>query len=241
MNNIRCMIVDDEPDAVTLLQLCLKELYPHFRIVGTYSNWKDAFHSLSEHDTDILFTDICMPEKSGMDLLKMLPVIESEIIFTTAYSEYALPAFQFSPAGYLLKPIVDTELVTVVHKAMERIKYKNLAKHSHHDKIGIHNNKGIDYIATDSIIYLESFNKCTRVFTTAGEYTSSYYLGMFKTLLDDTFYQVHRSFIVNLNAIVRYESSGVIIMSNKKEIPVARSVKEQFLSLFNVIANNKNV
>ncbi len=63
MNNIRCMIVDDEPDAVTLLQLCLKELYPHFRIVGTYSNWKDAFHSLSEHDTDILFTDICMPEK----------------------------------------------------------------------------------------------------------------------------------------------------------------------------------
>ncbi|MDR3680324.1 MAG: LytTR family DNA-binding domain-containing protein [Flavipsychrobacter sp.] len=245
MDNITCIIVDDESDALELLKLCINDLYPQLKIVGMYNNWKDAFHALNQAAPDILFTDISMPEKTGMDMLKLLPGIKSEIIFTTAHSEYALPAFQFSPSGYLLKPVIDADLVFVVNKALERIRYKKMAtaadQHTFVNKIGIHNNKGIDYIPVSSIIYLESFNKCTKVITDSNEYISSYYLGTFKPMLGDAFYQVHRSFIVNLNSIVRYASSGVIVMSNKKEIPLARSSREQFLKLFNVINNTSHL
>ena len=238
--NFTCIIVDDEQDAVELLSDRINHLFKNITISGTYLNWKEALEALREQNCDLVLLDISMPGKNAIDLLKLLPDLGSEIIFVTAHEEYALDAFSFSASGYLLKPVDDAELYAAVNKAIVRIQHKKLARQganpSSHvsDKIGIPNNHGIDYVNISDILYLESTNKCTRIVTAKAGYISSLNLGRFQYLVENhSFFQVHRSYIVNLNSILRYETSGLIIMSNKAEIPVSRSVKNEFLKIFN--------
>lgn len=238
--NYTCIIVDDEQDAIDLLTYRISLLYHNINIADSFTHWQEALKAMRNNKYDILFIDISMPGKSGFELLKLLPGLESEIIFVTAHDNYALNAFSFSATGYILKPINDTELAAAINKSIERINYKTLASQSKtppaksNDKIGIPKNHGIDYINITDILYLESVNKCTQIITNTGKYTSSSNIGTFRYLVDThPFFQVHRSYIVNLNCILRYESSGSIIMQDKKEIPIARNTKQDFLKLFN--------
>ena len=239
-NNFSCAIVDDEPKAIELLKECLKDLYTNIEIRGTYTTWNSALAVLREHQFDLLFLDVSMPGKTGMDLLSLLPGMKSEVIFITAHSEFALNAFRFFPTGYILKPIDDKELAVAVDKAMERIRHKRAALAnvplSVESKIGIPNNNGIDYLEINNILYLEATNKCTNIITRDGNLTSSYSLARFKNLVEKhTFFQVHRSFIVNLNCIKRYEANGSIFMLNGAEIPIAKNYRDDFLQHFHKV------
>jgi two-component system LytT family response regulator len=244
-HNYSCAIVDDEPKAIELLKECLAYLFPGLEILGSYTTWNEALPALRTMECDILFLDISMPGKSGMDLLALLPGIESEIIFITAHSEHALNAFKFSPAGYILKPIDDAQLTNSVDRALERVQFRKQAKQNSaapavSAKIGIPNNKGTDYLNIEDIIYLESVNNCTKVVATHGDITSSYTLSRFKVILEKhTFYQVHRSYIVNLNHIKRYTNEGGILMSNGLDIPISRNFKDGFLHMFSKVSKSQ--
>lgn len=238
-----CTIVDDEPKAAELLNEVVRELYGNIIVNGVYHSWQTAYAALKANEPDILFLDIQMPQKNGMDMLKLLPELKSEIIFVTAFSDQALQAFNFSASGYILKPINDAMLVKAIDKAIERIRHKRTAAQKTTDlshiasKIGIPNNKGTDYINIDSIIYLEATKRYTSVVTAANDFLSSYSIGKFKEMLEGhEFYQIHRSFIINLNYVKRYESSGIVIMSNGKEIPVSKNAKDEFLQMFERIS-----
>ena len=242
INNYTCIIVDDEPDAIELLECRIKLLFQNILITGTYTHWEKALEALRTQKCDLLLLDISMPGKNGIDLLKLLPNLECEIVFVTAHENYAIDAFDFPTSGYILKPADDAALFKAINKALERVHKNKLAKQSQpqatfiSDKIGIPNNHGIDYINVADILYLESTNKCTRIVTAKAEHISSLNLGKFQNLIDQhCFFQVHRSYIINLNCILRYESSGLVIMTNKMEIPVSRSTKTEFLQLFNSI------
>ena len=239
-SNFTCVIVDDEQDAIELLTRRISYLYKNITITGSYTAWDKALTALKIEPCDLLFMDISMPGKDGMQLLKLLPGIKSEIIFVTAHDNFALEAFSFSASGYILKPIDDEELSLAVDKALTRIDNRKRANNNSAtgahlvEKIGIPNNQGIDYIDIQDIMYLESTNKCTKIVTTKGEFVSSHNLGKFQNLVDThSFFQVHRSYIINLMHILRYESSLIVIMANKNEIPVSRNVKSDFLKLFN--------
>lgn len=241
MNSIyNCIIVDDEQDAIDLLSARIAYLYDNLSIADTFAHWEDALIALRNKKYDIVFLDISMPGKSGLDLLKLLPGLDAEIIFVTAFDNFALQAFSFSATGYILKPVDDTELTTAINKSMERIRNKKLANqpqaaaHKLNDKIGVPNKQGVDYVNVNEILYLESINKCTQIVTQKTKYTSSSNIGMYKHLTENpVFFQVHRLFIINLNCILRYETSGMIIMQDKKEIPLSRTIKQDFLKLFN--------
>jgi two-component system LytT family response regulator len=235
-SNYSCIIVDDEQAAINLLSVRLNKIYKNIQIKGSCLHWEDALDLLRTNSYDILFLDISLPGKNSIELLKLLPALDCEIVFVTAHEEHAIEAFNFSTSGYILKPFTDAELAKAVNKAIQRVATKRLALNIENtppvinDKIGIPNNYGIDYVKIEDIIYMESITKCTRIVTTKGEYISSNNLGTFKKLVDDrSFFAVHRSFIINLNWVLRYNTSGVVIMSNKKEIPVARSVRIDFL------------
>lgn len=233
-----CIIIDDEHHAIGLLTARLKTLYNNIEVIGTYTSWTDGLEAMRSNTADIVFLDISIGDKNGIDLLTLVPALESEVIFVTAYAEYALQAFRLAASGYIVKPIGDIELNLAVNKVTERIRNKRLAKMHNagavHLKIGIPSGNGINYYNTNDIIYFEAVNNYTRLVMHNGELTSSYNIGKIGTLLEGLpFYQLHRSYIVNLNHIVRYEGSGVVIMVNKKEIPVARSAKEGFLKMFN--------
>jgi two-component system LytT family response regulator len=242
MNHYQCIIIDDEQDAIELLSNRIEELFENIEIVATVSNWKSALHTLRSKPADIVFLDISMPEKSGFDLLKLLPDLKTEIIFVTAHDNFALNAFAVSATGYVLKPIDDTELSAAINTALRRIDDKRAARQGATNnyaatmnvspKIRIPNNSNFDYVNIQDIIYLESVNKCTMIVTDKGKYTSATNLGSYKYLTDEfSFFQVHRSFIVNINYVMRYESSGLLIMKDKTEIPISRNLKQDFLQL----------
>jgi len=234
-----CAIVDDEPDAIELLKHRIGLLFPNLKVEGTFMQWQDALSALRTNKYDILFSDISMPGKNGLDLLKLLPDLESEIIFVTAHEDYALKAFSFAASGYILKPIDDSELASAISRSLERVMNRTIAKENQkasvvvQEKIKIPGRHSIDYVNVSDILYLESINKCTQITGIGFKYLASVHLGTYKYLAESgAFFQVHRSFIVNLNAVTRYETNGNIVMKDGKEIPVARSSRLDFLSAF---------
>lgn len=240
-HDIKCIIIDDELKAIELLRGRLKLLFPDIRIVGMYTDWKLGLEALRTNQVDLLFLDVSMPEKSGIDFLKLFPTMPFQVIFITAYAEFALQAIKFSAAGYVLKPIDDEELSFAVKKVIDNLKSKNIVAqasiNAHNSvKIGVPNVKGVDYLSPDDVLYFESVNKYTKVVTKDYSIMSSYNLGEFKKVIDpETFYQVHRSYLVNLYHIKRYESSGILIMDDNMEIPVSRATRNDFLSVFSKI------
>lgn len=241
LNSFTCLIVDDEPNAIQLVTAFVNEFYKNIEIVGTYATWDTALEGINKHQADIIFMDISLPGKNGISILKQAANLKSEIIFVTAYEQYAIEAFGFRTSGYVLKPIAEDKFIEATDRALERIQLRKIASNNEmalkNAKIGIPNNKAIDYINISDILYFESINKSTRVVTRHTELISSYHIGKFKAAVDGhMFYQVHRSYIVNLDFISRYETAGAtLVMSNKKEIPVSRSEKERFLKLFTII------
>ncbi|MGN6348928.1 MAG: LytR/AlgR family response regulator transcription factor [Flavipsychrobacter sp.] len=242
MKKYNAIIVDDEPQAIELLVRHVNMLQKNIEILSTYTSWSKALEGLRTkiEDCDILFLDISINGRSGIDLLKIFPDIKSEVIFITAYSDFALNAIKFSPCGYLLKPIDEVELVLTLDKAITRIETKRMAKcasdNHFEERVGIFNNKGIDYVDIQDIIYFESVNQYTKIMTQKSEYISSYHLGKFSNITDRyPFFKAHRSYVINLKNILRYETSGIVIMSNKKEIPISRSQRNVFLKIFDAI------
>lgn len=241
-----CIIIDDETKAIKLLADQITALYKNIEIVGTFTSWEEALDALRANNFDILFLDISMPHKNGISLLKLVPELQSEIVFVTAYSDYALEAFNFSATGYILKPTTDQILTKVVDKAIERVDSRKIARqrNNHHispllSKLGIPNNKGLDYVNFDDILYFEAITRYTKVVTKDSKILSSYSIGKFSELVAGLlFYMVHRSFIVNMKYIHRYESSGIVIMSNGAEIPVARNARENFFKLLDKVSRN---
>ncbi len=234
-----CILVDDELFAIELLSEQLSHLYKNLRIDAICTDWESALNKMRERDFDLLFMDVSMPGKNGINLLKLMPSISGEIIFITAHEEFAIDAFKFNTAGYLLKPVSDIDLSHAVDRALSRVKNRLIANNNItpniNDKIGVPNNYGIDYLSISDILYVVSENKCTKIVTPTKTYISFNPLIKFRILIDSyKFMQVHRSYIVNLNAILRYESSGLIIMSNKHEIPLARTYKNDFLGRINL-------
>ena len=184
-----------------------------------------------------------MGSKTGFDLLKLVPGLESELIFITAHAEYALEAFSHAATGYIVKPVRDKDLVVAVDRAMARINDKKAAHTKTRSfvdgKIGIANNNGIDYLDVSDILYFEAVEGYTKVITKNSSILSSFRIGKVASILEGMpFFQVHRSYIVNLNYISRYDSSGFVVMANKDEIPVSRSFKDSFLHFFNTLSHS---
>lgn len=231
----KAIIVDDEPKMGALLLEILNDLFPNIEVDDPYTNWKDAIKAIHHTQPDILFMDISMPEKSGFDILNLLPDIEAEIIFVTAHSEFAIEAFEHAASGYLLKPINETKLIDTVNRVLKKIEKKNATQtKTVPSKIGIPDNDSIVYYNISDIIYLESVNRYTHIVTNDQIITSSYSLGTYKKTLLDTsnsnFLLAHRSFIINLEHVVRFDANNFVVMSNGKEVPVSKNSKAEFLN-----------
>ncbi|HTN44791.1 MAG TPA: LytTR family DNA-binding domain-containing protein [Flavipsychrobacter sp.] len=230
MREYTCIIIDDEAKAIEVLADTIKELYANIRIAGVYSNWKDALQAMRKKDYDILFLDISMPEKSGFDLLGFVPHINAEIIFVTAHQEYALDAFNYPATAYVLKPVEDLALDKAMQKALAKIDSRKAGMQTH--RIAVPDNQGVYYFDENDIIYLEAKIKHTLVKTKNKAFISTQAFGIFKDMLGRyPFFQVHRSFIVNVNYVLRYERTGILTMSEGQTIPVSKHIREDFLKL----------
>lgn len=245
---MKAIIIDDEQKARNLLRILLTENCPQIKDIYEADGLPEGVRLINEHKPEIVFLDIEMPGYSGIELLDFFSPnqIDFEIIFTTAYSEYAIKAFELNAVDYLLKPLRDEQVENAVIKAIQQIgnsnvnerfeELKNTLKASSVRKIGLPVSNGVLFVKFDDIILLEADRMYTKVFTLSNEeILVSKPLKYFSDLLNDTaeFYQPHRSFLINLKHIKQYvnQDGGYIIMDNEKNVSISRDRREEFFQV----------
>lgn len=236
MNKYSIIIVDDEHLARKLLQDFIGQI-PELEIQGIFSSGADALNFLEEHQIDIMLTDIQMPSLSGIDIVKKCKR-PNTIIFTTAYSNYALDGFELNITDYLLKPISFARFEQAIIKAIEYIKLlKNQTIQetkpniSSKDFITIRADYKIYKIKYSHIYYIEGHSEYVKFYTKDKNITAYYTLKKLEVELpNDKFLRVHKSYIVSTDLIDAIESEFVVLP--EKRIPIGHRYKEEVMKYF---------
>lgn len=225
----RCVIIDDEPAAHYVLVNYI-EKYPRLELVQQFYNGVDALNFLREHEVDLLFLDIDMPELSGLDLLKILPS-PTKTILTTAYSEYALESYDYGVIDYLLKPIYLPRFL----KAIDRFfSMENPGTDTQAEETVTSLNVKVDGYFIDielsQILYLQSLGNYVKIFTKSKTYLASSSTNEIQQYLPEhLFKRVHKSYIVALDKISQTDKD--IIFINKVEIPIGITYRSELKDL----------
>ena len=248
---LRVLIIDDEAHMRDTLVKLLELHCPEVLVVGQASGVVTGAAAINEFHPDLVFLDIQMKDGTGFDLLYNLPSIDFKVIFVTAYDKYALQAFRCSAVDYLLKPVNPELLTDAVKRAGQMIQEhfnlqmkaleENLKSvNKQHKKIIIKTTENIHLLDMKNIISCESDNSYTTIHTSEGDkIVVSKTLKDYEDLLADCgFYRVHKSYLINLLQIKRFErqDGGSIVMSNDLKIPVASRKRDELLLLFEKLA-----
>lgn len=233
---LNCWIVDDEPLAVSLLESYVNKV-PFLKLTGKYSNALSAMQNIANEKVDVLFLDIQMPEVNGMDFAHTIS-LHTRVIFTTAFSEYAVEGYRVNALDYLLKPFSFEEFVAAAKKAynwFEIIKQKSIPElEKEREKVGIFVKSEYKYlhILYDDIIYIEGLKDYVKIYTLIDAKPILSLMSL-KQLEEDLpsgkFVRVHRSYIINVDKITSINKNKILI--NKKQIPIGETYKKQFMSL----------
>jgi DNA-binding LytR/AlgR family response regulator len=230
MAKYKCVIADDEPIARDIILSYCSHL-PSLEVVATCSNAIETRTALANDSTDILFLDINMPVMSGIALLKTLRN-PPQVIFTTAYKEFAVDAFDLAACDYLLKPFSFERFVVAVDKAVERLQAKSSssqeqAASTSGESIFIKADGKIYKILQQDLLYAEASGNYTKFVTIQNVLLPSMTFSNTEELLPKrVFVRVHRSFIINKNKISHIEGNRVFI--GKTEIPIGSNYKDTF-------------
>jgi two-component system LytT family response regulator len=243
---MKAIIIDDEPHSIGILKQLLSLYCPRVKLIAECSNAETGAAAIQELQPELVFLDIAMPRKSGIEMLEEMEEINFEIIFVTAYNEYAIKAFHYSATDYLIKPIEEQQLVLAVQKAEKRIAGRQHQEQVHaltHNlkhpadmqrmKLCIPTIKGFQVVEINDILYCEADKNYT-VFHMADKKNvcSSRTMLEYELLLSDSFFmRVHRSYLINLNHIREYQrgDGGIVVMKDGMEIEISRRKKEPFL------------
>ncbi|SHI49401.1 two component transcriptional regulator, LytTR family [Mesonia phycicola] len=215
-----CIIVDDEELARTLLESYIKKI-DFLELLNSFESPIEALPTLKSNQVDLLFLDIQMPDLNGTDFAKMISP-ETRVIFTTAYSEYALKGFELNALDYLLKPITFERFLTAVNK----LKANKQSNTPPSDMVTVKSGYDLHRLKTDDITHIESDS----------EYVVFHYLGkklmshqslksLEKTLNSQQFLRVHRSFIINKSKVTGLKGRDLLLGNLK--IPVSDSYYER--------------
>jgi len=214
-----CIIIDDEELARLLLKAYVDKV-DFLNLKGTFENPINALPTLKSETIDIVFLDIQMPDLKGTDFAKIIP-LHSRIIFTTAYSEYALKGFELNALDYLLKPITFDRFLNAVTKIQSLNPVKEIK-----DSITVKSGYDLHKLKLCDILYIESDSEYVVFHTVDKKIMSHQTLKSLEKSLDSTlFIRVHRSYIVNKSKVTSLKSRDLIL--NDKTIPVSDSYYEK--------------
>ncbi len=240
---ISCILIDDEIKALKMLQKKIEKKFPQLKIAETFQDPEKAIVAIRKLKPQLVFLDIAMPNMSGFDVLSQFNNPEFEVIFITAYDNYAIQAIRHAAIGYIVKPIDDEALADAIKKAEKNIKLKTAKENNKKllnllteksNTISIPTQDGFIFIKKDKLVRLEGVEGYTKIITSdSQEYLSSYNLGKFLEILNDdmNFFQPHRSHLVNLKYITRFLNEGYLELVDHSKVPLARSKRKEFLEL----------
>jgi DNA-binding LytR/AlgR family response regulator len=225
--NVRCLLVDDEPPALEILRTYINSL-PGLTIVGECHHAVAAFEFLQQHDVDLIFLDVMMPQLLGTDLLKAIPQ-PPKVIFTTAYRDYAVEGFELGATDYLLKPFSLDRFMKAVYRALDQDSNKTQASPQGTGQfLYIRADRKMVKVLVDDILYIESMKDYIRIFLATGQVITKQTITAIEAMLPhDEFVRVHRSFIIPKKKISAYNQNAVFI--GKVEIPVGPLYKQEVM------------
>ena len=248
---VKAIIIEDEKKSRLALLNLLERYCTNVMVQAEANGVQTGIETIRKHKPDVIFLDIQMPDGSGFRLLEQIGNIDFEIIFTTAFDQYAIKAIKYSALDYLLKPIVPQELINAVEKVEARKIAKNANLNMNIDvlldnlksstkespKIILSTAEKIHVIKIDDILRCESDNYYTNFFFTDGnKLLISKTLKENESLLKDhNFIRPHKSHLVNAKYIRGYmkHDGGYIVMSDESKIPVSRRKKEAMIEIIN--------
>ncbi len=232
---IKALIIDDEPLAQNVIQQYAIKL-PDLTISATCSDAICAHKLLQEMEIDLIFLDINMPKLSGISFLRNLknPPL---VIFTTAYSEYALEGFELNAIDYLKKPFSFDRFCKAYFKAEQLLQLQKTSKHQESEKskpgfLFIKSNKKSYKIEFSDIYYIEGLGDYIQIHLKDEKIVTNLSMKKITELLpDDMFYRIHKSYIISLEKIKLVEGNMVMIKNNK--LPVGNSYRHEFMQYVN--------
>ena len=246
---LKCIAIDDEPLALRQITGYISKI-PYLELSATFNNAIDAQQRLTEEPADLIFADINMPDLNGVDFVRALPD-RPMVIFTTAYSEYAVEGFKLDAVDYLLKPFSFADFSRSAAKANSLYELRQNRRSEPQETASEATPRDKEYISVKAdykvslvriaeIIYLESEGEYVRMHLADGStITTLFRLKNMETALPaESFMRVHRSYIVNLRCIKGYVRSRVFL-SDTEYVPIGENYKESFQRYID--ANFKNL
>ena len=246
---ITAVIIDDEKNALEVLEMQLNKFCTDVNVVAVCEGGVKGIAAIKKYNPDLVFLDIEMPHKNGFDVLNETKGMNYNVVFTTAYDQFAIRAFKFSAVDYLLKPVDITELQAAVEKVKGKSRPPDLneklnmllnqlqpAAQKFTDKIALPVGDAMQFMQPDEIIRCESDSNYTHIFLANGKK-----LTLAKTLKEveeningSPFFRIHQSHLVNMNHISKYikGDNAYVVMKDGSQIGISRNKKEAFLETF---------
>lgn len=245
---IKCVLVDDETNALEMMEWLLKTYCPQAEIAAMCNTAEKGIEAINRYKPDVVFLDIEMPRMNGFDMLEQVKNLSFEIVFCTAYDQFAIKAFKYAALNYLLKPVDPDDLKITMQRIEEKKtipskeQFALLLQHINRppkltpSRIALTTGEGLIFVATGDILYCKAESNYTNVVLTGGrKITVSRVLKeLDETLSGIDFYRVHSSFLININHVKKFirGEGGYIVMDNDENITLSRSRRQEFMELF---------
>ncbi len=241
---LKSIIIDDELKSRESLRILIEDFCTGVEVSQLCQNVAEGLVAIEKHKPDVIFLDIQMQRETGFDLLNKIKEVTFEVIFTTAYSEYAIKAFKFSAIDYLLKPIDIEELKASLLKVekkiggsitgrLEQLMDNLKGGNTENFKLALPTSDGLIFIKVNEIVYCEASSNYTNIYMLDGKkHLVSRTLKEYEEMLaESNFFRIHHSYLINLNLIKKYVrgDGGYVVMNNDTSLDVSKRKKEAFL------------
>lgn len=248
---IKAVLIDDEKNALEVLEWQVKTFCPQLQVAAMCLSADEGIEAIKTHHPQLVFLDIEMPVKNGFEVLNAFPDAWFDVIFTTAYNQFAIKAIRLAAFDYLLKPVDAEDLKECVERYMNKkggnikqqlqtlLEQFSAPKQPAPERIALQTAEGLIIVTPDQVIRCQSISNYTKIFLTGNRQ-----IVVAKTLKETeeiltgyTFYRVHHSHLVNIHHVQRYvkNDGGYVVMTGGEEIAVARNRKDGFIDQFSHI------
>ncbi len=245
---IKCVLVDDESNSLEMMEWLLKTYCPEVAVEAMCNSAEKGIEAINHHKPDVVFLDIEMPHMNGFDMLEQFERISFDIVFCTAYDQFAIKAFKYSAVNYLLKPVDPDDLKETIRRLEARrsapspdqikLLLENIRQVSRPtvQRIALTTNDGMLFVSTGDIIYCEAESNYTKIILENGKkiLVSKVLKEIDEALSGPDFFRVHNSFLININRIKKFVrgEGGYVIMDDGTNISISRSRRHEFMELF---------
>jgi two-component system LytT family response regulator len=244
---IRCVLIDDESNSLEMMEWLLQTYCPQVKIEALCDGAEKGMVAIEKYKPDVVFLDIEMPHMNGFDMLEQFDRLSFDVVFCTAYDQFAIKAFRYSALNYLLKPVDPDDLKDTIRRLEEK---KALPTREQIDmlvqgirsvqkqtagRIALTTNDGMIFVTTADILYCEAESNYTSVVLKNRKVVVSKTLKEIdEALSGNDFYRIHNSYLVNLNQIQKFVrgDGGYVVMNDGKSVSIARARRQEFMELF---------